>query len=141
MDYSSEIDNLISQLTQLGFDEEKKNQLLDLASEELIDDAVDYLGENADDAVLEEVSLEMEKELTTTQEAQTRLNMLLEKAYGNEAENKKGEFIVNYLTRVIEDTKQAKDLYDRYQAGDPSAIAAVKAQEGNPDAQEIIDKM
>ncbi len=83
----------------------------------------------------------MEKPITTPQEAQAKLTMILEKAYGTEAENKKGEFIVNYLRTTVEDTKKAKDLYDRYQSGDPSAVAAIKAQEGDSDAQEIMDRM
>ena len=141
MDYSTEIENLKNELKTLGFDDDKINQLLDLAAEELIEEALDYLAENSDDATLEMISQEMEKPITTPLEAQAKLVMLLEKAYGTEAENKKGEFLFNYLKTTIEDTKRAKDLYDRYQTGDPSAVAAIKAQEGDPDAQEIMDRM
>ena len=141
MDYSTEIENLKNELKTLGFDDDKINQLLDLAAEELIEEALDYLAENSDDATLEMISQEMEKPITTPLEAQAKLVMLLEKAYGTEAENKKGEFLFNYLKTTIEDTKRAKDLYDRYQTGDPSAVAAIKAQEGDPDAQEIIDRI
>lgn len=141
MDYSTEIENLKNELKTLGFDDDKINQLLDLAAEEFIEEALDYLVENTDDATLEMISQEMEKPITTPEEAQAKLTMLLDKAYGTEAENKKGEILVNYLRTTIEDTKKAKDLYDRYQAGDPGAVAAIKAQEGDPDAQEIMDRM
>jgi len=132
MDYSTEIENLKNELKTLGFDDDKINQLLDLAAEELIEEALDYLAENSDDATLEMISQEMEKPITTPLEAQAKLVMLLEKAYGTEAENKKGEFLFNYLKTTIEDTKRAKDLYDRYQTGDPSAVAAIKATRGRP---------
>lgn len=141
MDYSIEIENLRNELKTLGFDDDKLNQLLDLAGEEMLEEAVDYLGENADEATLEMISQEMDKEITTQEEAQARMNMIFEKAYGTEAQNKKGEFLVNYLKATVEDTKKAKDLYDRYQAGDPGAVAAIKAQEGNPDAQQIVDRI
>ncbi|MBP6976058.1 hypothetical protein KBB42_00465 [Candidatus Dojkabacteria bacterium] len=141
MDYSIEIENLKNELKTLGFDDDKINQLLDLAAEELIEEALDYLAENTDEQALDTLAQEMEKPVSTTEDAQTRLNMVLEKAYGMQAEEKKGEFLYNYLKTTLEDTKKAKDLYDRYQSGDPSAVAAIKAQEGDPDAQEIIDRM
>jgi hypothetical protein len=141
MDYSTEIENLKNELRALGLDDDKLNQLLDLVAEELLDEAIDYIGENSDEQTLEMISQEMEKPVNSPEEAQTRLNMVIEKAYGMEAENRKGEFFVNYLKSFIEDTKKAKDLYDRYQSGDPTAVAAIKAQEGDPDAQEIIDRM
>ena len=141
MDYSIEIENLKNELKTLEFDDEKINQLLDLAAEELIEEALDYLAENTDEQTLDTLAQEMEKPVSTTEDAQTRLNMVLEKAYGMQAEEKKGEFLYNYLKTTLEDTMKAKDLYDRYQSGDPSAVAAIKAQEGDPDAQEIIDRM
>jgi len=141
MDYTTEIENIKNELKTIGFDEEKLNQLMDLAAEELLQEAIDTLGETADDATLEMVAQEMDKQVTTQEEAQTRINMIFEKAYGMEAENKKNDFLLNYLKATLEDTKKAKDLYDRYQAGDPSAVATIKAQEGNPDAQQIADMM
>lgn len=141
MDYTAEIENIKNALKAIGFDEEKLNQLMDLAAEELLQEAIDTLGETADDATLEMVAKEMDKQITTQEEAQTRINMIFEKAYGMEVENKKNEFLLNYLKATLEDTKKTKDLYDRYQAGDPSAVATIKAQEGNPDAQQIADMM
>jgi len=141
MDYSIEIQNLKNELKTLGFDDDKINQLLDLAAEDLIEEALDYLAEYTDEETLDTLANEMKKDVSTTQEAQIRLNMIVEKAYGTQAEEKKSEFLYNYLKAVVDDTKKAKDLYDRYQSGDPSAVVAIKAQEGNPDAQQIIDRM
>jgi len=141
MDYTTEIENVKSQLKQIGFDDEKLNQLMDLAAEEILQDTVDTLGETADDATLEMVVQEMEKQVTTQEEVIARINMIFEKAFGTEAENKKNEFLLNYLKQTLEDTTKAKDLYNRYQAGDPSAVATIKAQEGNPDVQKVVDMM
>ena len=141
MDYTTEIENVKSQLKQIGFDDEKLNQLMDLAAEEILQDTVDTLGETADDATLEMVAQEMEKQVTTQEEVIARINMIFEKAFGTEAENKKNEFLLNYLKQTLEDTTKAKDLYNRYQAGDPSAVATIKAQEGNPDVQKVVDLM
>jgi len=141
MDYTTEIENIKNELKAIGFNEEKLNQLIDLAAEELLQEAIDTLGETADDATLETVAQEMNKQITTQEEAQARIDMVFQKAYGMEAENKKNEFLLNYLKATLEDTKKAKDLYNRYQAGDPSAVATVKAQEGNPDVQKVVDMM
>jgi len=141
MDYTNEIENVKNELKAIGFDDDKLNKLIDLAAEEALDIAIDTLGENADESTLEMVAQEMEKPITNQQEAIARLNMIFEKAFGPEAENKKNEALLNYLRTALEDTKNAKDLYSRYQAGDPAAISIIKAQEGNPDVQKVIDMM
>jgi len=141
MDYTNEIENVKNELKAIGFDDEKLNMLMDLAAEEALDIAIDTLGENADESTLEMVAQEMGKQITNQQEAIARLNMIFEKAFGPEAENKKNEALLNYLRTTLEDTKKAKDLYSRYQAGDPAAIATIKAQEGNPDVEQITSRM
>ena len=114
---------------------------MDIAAEEILQMAIDDLGESADDATLEMVAQEVDKPITTAEEAVSRMSLIFEKAYGAEAENKKNEMLLNYLKQTLEATKSAKDLYNRYQAGDPSAVATIKAQEGNPDVQKVVDLM
>lgn len=133
-----DIEQLKSELRSLGFTEEKLDQLMDLAAQEVLEIALEDLGTTADDATLEQMAQMME---SPSEDAAKKLNMIFEKAYGPNAENKKLELLTTYLKEVIEDTKKAKDLYTRYQAGDPTAIATVKAQEGNPDVQKIADMM
>jgi len=141
MDYTTEIENIKNELKAIGFDDSKLNQLMDLATEEILQAAIEELGEKADDATLEMVAQEVDKPVTTAEEATARMSLIFEKAYGPEAENKKNEMFLDYLKQTLEATKSAKDLYNRYQAGDPSAVATIKAQEGNPDAQQVADMM
>lgn len=141
MDYTTEIENVKNELKAIGFDDVKLNQLMDIATEEILQMAIDDLGESADDATLEMVAQEVDKPVTTPEEATARMSLIFEKAYGPEAENKKNEMLLNYLKQTLEATKSAKDLYNRYQAGDPSAVATIKAQEGNPDVQKVVDMM
>ncbi len=133
-----DIEQLKSELRSLGFTEEKLNQLMDLAAQEVLDIALEDLDSTADDATLEQMAQMME---SSSEDATKKLNMIFEKAYGPNAENKKMELLTAYLNSVIEDTQKAKDLYARYQAGDPAAVAQIKAQEGNPDVQAIVDQM
>lgn len=141
MDYTTEIENVKNELKAIGFDDIKLNQLMDIAAEEILQMAIDDLGESADDATLEMVAQEVDKPVTTPEEATSRMSLIFDKAYGTEAENKKNEMLLNYLKQTLEATKSAKDLYNRYQAGDPSAVATIKAQEGNPDVQKVVDMM
>jgi len=133
-----DIEQLKNELRALGFDDEKINGLMDLAAEEALDTAMEDIGNLEDDAVLEELA---QITSNTTMDNASKLNMIFEKAYGANANSKKLELLTNYLRSVIEDTKKAKDLYTRYQAGDPAAVAQIKAQEGNPDVQAIVDQM
>jgi hypothetical protein len=131
-------EQLKNELITLGFTEEKFNQLLNLAAKEAVSTALTELESNADDATLAELARTMESQPTESKDAENRLNMLFEKAYGVNFEDKKQELIESYLKQVIENTKNTKDLYAKYQAGDPTAVAMVKAQESNPDVQKIV---
>jgi hypothetical protein len=133
-----DIENLKNELRALGFTEDKIDGLMDLAAQEALDTAMEDLGAMGNDAILEELEQAISD---TTKDNATKLNMVFEKVYGMNAEAKKAELLTTYLKEVIEDTKKAKDLYTRYQAGDPAAVAQIKAQEGNPDVQAIVDQM
>ncbi len=141
MDTAQQIENTKAQLREVGFDEDRLNQLLDLAAEEAIDIAMEDLAETASDEVLEQLASGSKDKITTPEQAVERINKVFESAYGPNAEQKKLELILAYLQETLEQTKQAKDLLKRYEAGDPTAVAQVKAQEGNPDTQEILKKM
>lgn len=136
-----DIDNIKNELRTLGFTEDKLNQLMDLAAEEALAITIEELQTTASDEVLEDLAKTFENEPANEADATAKLNMVFDKAYGPNANAKKEELILTYLRETLEDTKKAKDLYTRYQAGDPSAVATVKAQEGNPDVQKITDMM
>lgn len=141
MDTAQQIESVKAQLTEVGFDEEKLNQLLDLAAEEAIDIAMEDLQTTASDEVLEQLATEVDQEVQTPEEAISRINKIFETAYGVDAETKKLNMILAYLQDTLDQTIQAKDLLKRYESGDPTAVAQVKAQEGNPDTQEILKRM
>jgi len=141
MEYTAEIESIKNQLRMIGFDDTKLNQLMNLATEEILQQAIDTLGETADDATLEMIAQEVDRPINTSEEAFARISLIFEKAYGPEAENKKNEMLLDYLKQTLEATKSAKELYNKYQAGDPTAVATIKAQEGNPDVQKVIDLM
>lgn len=136
-----DIDNIKNELRTLGFTEDKLDQLMDLAAEEALAITIEELQTTASDEVLEDLAKTFENEPTNESDATAKLNMVFDKAYGPNANAKKEELILTYLKETLEDTKKAKDLYTRYQSGDPSAVATIKAQEGNPDVQKVVDMM
>lgn len=141
MDTNQQIEDIKNQLRAEGFDEEKLNELLDLAAEETLDTALQDLENNASDEVLEQLGNEPDTEIQTKEEAMDRVAKVFVAAYGENADQKKLEMMLAYLQDTLEQTRKAKDLLQKYQAGDPSAVAQVKAQEGNPDVQEILKSM
>lgn len=141
MDFPLELEQVKNELKALGFTEDKLNQLMDLAAEEALYQALEELKNTANDGALEELANMFENQAVDQTEAARRLNLIFEKAYGADADNKKQQLVLSYLKQTLEDTKKAKDLYDRYQAGDPTAVATIKAQEGNPDVKKVQDLM
>ena len=141
MDTAQQIEKVKAQLREVGFNEEKLNQLLDLAVDEVVDIALTDLENNASDEVLEGLASQQDTDVQTPEEAMQRVQMVFEAAYGENAEQKKLDLILAYLQDTLNQTIQAKDLLQRYQQGDPTAVAQVKAQEGNPDTQKILEEM
>jgi len=132
-----DLEQIKSELRAIGFTEDKLNQLMELAAQEALAIALEDLETNTDDATMEEVANAMQTQPVDANDAIKKLELVFEKAYGANAQSKKRELILSYLKQSLEDTKSIKDIASRYQAGDPTAVAAVKAQEGNPDAEEI----
>lgn len=140
MDYTAEIENVKNELRTLGFDDEKINQLMDLAAQEAIDTAILDL-QDKDENTLNQLSQEMVSNPTNAEDAMANINKVFVSAYGDQAKVKKQEFVLNYMKDTLQQTKIAKNLLTKYQAGDPTAIAIVKAQEGNPNLKKIVDAL
>lgn len=137
MDYKNEYEQLKQRFRDLGFDEEKLNQILDLAVDETVDLAVADLSENLDEQVLAEIAEEIQKEIPDKEKAIKVLDMIFEKGYGENAEQKKYEYMNQYLRETLELAKNSKDLMEKYNQGDPTAVASVQANMNNPDTEDI----
>lgn len=129
----------IDELKSLGFEDDKINQLLDLAAEEALDVALNEIDEKLNDQELEELSKQLEKPIQTKEDAEEKLDLIFNKVYGENAENKKLELINKYMRETLEITKKSKDLFDRYQQGDPTAVATIQSNMGDSDVQAIKD--
>jgi len=141
MNFEQKIVQIKEDLLSLDFSEDQILELIDLATEEAIDTALEELQEGATDQTLETLANTFDTTLSSKEEGIAKINKLFIEAYGPNAEVKKQDLILEYLQDSIEKTKQTKDLLQRYESGDPIAIAQVKAQEGNPDIQEVIKKI
>ncbi len=138
---NNEFEQLKQELMSLGFDKAKFNELLDIATEEAIDKTMEQLSETLTDEELDNITQKLENPLNSRDDAMQRINMLFQKAYGENAENKKYELINDYLKKTLELTKESKDLLQRYQQGDPKAVATVQSHADDPDAKDIQDSM
>ena len=137
MDYTQQIEAAKQELLSLGFTEEKYNKLLELALEELVDNALNELQEK-DMEALQNLESKLIPDVTSLDEANKNLDLILSVAYGEKAFETKQKMLADYLNLTIEETKSVKDLLQRYQAGDPTAIAAIEAQKDNPELEELI---
>ncbi len=141
MDPKTEFETLKQELMDLGFTQDKLDELLMLGTEEVIDRTLDVLEQSENDAKLEELANMLETPTNNEEEAVERLNKVFSAAYGEDAENKKLELLNTYLKETIQATKDTKDLLQRYQDGDPTAVAAVESNMQDPDAQKIQDSL
>ena len=135
-----ELEKAKQKLLELGFTEETYNQLLELAAEEVMDNALIDLQEK-DVAVLEELEKNLIEEPKNIEEANNNLTLIFTSAYGEQAEEKRQQMLLDYLNTTIQQTINVKDLVQRYQAGDPTAVAAIESNKDNPEVQEVLKQM
>jgi len=140
MDYKTESEKLKQELLNLGFTEDKFQQLLELAAEEALDIAVLDLSKK-DASVLEALEKRLSEEVNSIEVANQNIDMIFYAAYEDRAEDMKSQLILEYLEITIEETKKAKDLFERYQAEDPTAVSTINANKDNPELQEILEQL
>lgn len=140
MDFNQQIEEAKQKLLSLGFTQEKFNELMDLAAEEMIDEALAELQER-DLPILETLERDLIEEPKTMEEANQNLQKIFTAAYGEQAEQMKQKMLLEYLNHVVTETTTTKDLLTRYQAGDPTAVAAIESNKDNPEVQEFVQYM
>lgn len=140
MDFNTELEGIKQKFLSMGFTEEKYNELLEMAAEEMMDTALMDLQEK-DILLLEQLEKNLVAEPTTAEEANKNIGLIFTTAYGEKAEETRQKMLLDYLNTTLEQTNSVKDLLQRYQEGDPTAIAAIEAQKDNPDVQEFVKYM
>ncbi len=137
MDFSQEMEQIKQQLYSLGFTDKTYAEILELAAEEIMDNALQDL-QDKDLSVLESVEAQLIEEPSTIEEADKNISLIFSAAYGDRAEETKQEMLLEYLKDVLEQTKVTKDLIERYQAEDPTAVATIESNKDHPMVQEIM---
>lgn len=140
MDFTQQIEEIKQKLFSVGFTEEKYNELLQLASEEIMEEALNEL-QDKDVAILESLESNLIEEPKTLEDANRNIQLIFSTAYGNQAEQTRQRMILEYLNDTLQQTIATKDLLQRYQAGDPTAVASIESNKNNPEVQEFIKYM
>lgn len=137
MDYQKEIEEVKKKLFELGFSEEKYNQLLEMAAQEALHKATEQLQEKGDLETLQEKLIENP---STKEEAIQNVNLIFNTAYGEKSEDMQNTLVLEYLKETAEVTEKSKDLVKRYAQGDPTAVAQIDSNKDNPELEEILDQ-
>jgi len=140
MDYLSKIEEVKQELLSLGFTEDKYNELLELAIQEAIDITLVDLREK-DDVVVQELEQNLKKDIAQEEDAKSNIDLIFTTTYGEKAEEMKSKLVFEYLETALEETKKAKDLFERYQSGDPTAVATINANKDNPEIEELATQL
>jgi hypothetical protein len=141
MDYNTQLEQIKSQLLAEGLNNDAIEKLLSLAVEDSVDRALADIPEDVDDPEIDALA---NMEITSEEQFTKLYDTVFAKAYKDEADSKKMEYIIQYMQESLDMVKQTKDLAKRYQEGDPAAVAAVQANMDNPDTkriQELMDQM
>lgn len=138
MENNTEYNDLLDQLRQLGFDENRINKVLDLALEEMFDTAMEDLEISENISNIDKIKEISQKPLVNPTDGIERMNEIFTIIYGEESEKKRYDFLVQYLKNIIDITKKAKEVMNKYNMGDPDTIQQVNNKLNTQEVQDIL---
>jgi hypothetical protein len=138
----SNLGNLVQQMKELGFDKVKIDEVIVLAEKEIVDVIIEDFALNADEKIVQEYMEKFEKAQQDIPKLQELLHKIMAHQYGQEnIVKKKEELLSEYLQKIIDLTKQTKELHQKYSQGDPEAIKTVEEVKKSPILQNIVEEM
>lgn len=140
MDIRQQIEGVKQDLLSEGLMEEKLNELEGLAAEEAIEQALQDLQEK-DIATIEALEQSLVMQPKSLEEAGKNIQLIFDTAYGEQSETMRQQMLYTYLSNVLANIRNSKDLLARYQAGDPTAIAVIESNKNNPEVEELLQYM
>jgi hypothetical protein len=140
MDIRQQIEGVKQDLLSEGLMEEKINELEGLAAEEAIEQALQDLQEK-DIATIEALEQSLVMQPKSLEEAGKNIQLIFDTAYGEQSETMRQQMLYTYLSNVLANIRNSKDLLARYQAGDPTAIAVIESNKNNPEVEELLQYM
>ncbi|HHX99115.1 TPA: hypothetical protein GX533_00285 [Candidatus Dojkabacteria bacterium] len=140
MDIRQQIEGVKQDLLSEGLMKEKLNELEGLAAEEAIEQALQDLQEK-DIATIEALEQSLVMQPKSLEEAEKNIQLIFDTAYGEQSETMRQQMLYTYLSNVLANIRNSKDLLARYQAGDPTAIAVIESNKNNPEVEELLQYM
>ncbi|MGI6443488.1 MAG: hypothetical protein ACOX06_00530 [Candidatus Dojkabacteria bacterium] len=140
MDIRQQIEGVKQDLLSEGLMEEKLKELEGLAAEEAIEQALQDLQEK-DIATIEALEQSLVMQPKSLEEAGKNIQLIFDTAYGEQSETMRQQMLYTYLSNVLANIRNSKDLLARYQAGDPTAIAVIESNKNNPEVEELLQYM
>ncbi len=132
----------LAELKELGFTKEQVLELMEIGEKEILDKILDEFGEKAEDDMLEKYTQKIEQNKDNREELTKILNEIIINLYGQEnIEEKKEQFLIEYIQSIIDLTKETKDVYEKYAAGDPETVKAIEEAKNDPNVHEIAKLM
>ncbi|MCK9369023.1 hypothetical protein M0R04_03620 [Candidatus Dojkabacteria bacterium] len=117
---------LIQKMIDFGYTQDQIDQMLDASAmditTDIISDAIDVLSEEK----LNELKTKLESEATVEGKSAI-VDEIAKLTYGDQADEKRALIVVKILEGLFEKGKEVKELYNKYQAGDPDAVNKVQA--------------
>jgi hypothetical protein len=123
-------------LKSLGLNDEKVQEVLDLATQEVADSIMVDFAPVASD----EEATEFESRIQNSKSGDHFITIIEEmavKAYGDEAENKISTLYSEFLNPLIDAGSSFEETYKKYTAGDPDTVKAVGDKLGTEEADQF----
>jgi DNA-binding transcriptional MerR regulator len=134
--------NLIQELRDLGFNEDQIKEVLHIGEQEIVDLVLEDFAFNAPEATVQEYVDKVTKAKGNTEQFAHLINEIMGIQYGAEnVVSKKEAMLSDYLTNIINLTKQTKEVYQKYSQGDPQTVQAVENAKTSPTVQNLAKKI
>lgn len=138
---SEKINNVIKSFVEFGFTKEQIEEIIALSQTDILEIIMsDFVDVVTDESILEEYATRLEAS-QTPQEKEEIISEICVLTYGAEAEQKKLDVVTVVLEDLLADATKMRDLYGKYQQGDPETVKAIDELQNMPEVKDLVEQL
>jgi flagellar hook-basal body complex protein FliE len=132
----------LQELKDLGFSKEQTTEILILGEEEILDKVLEDFASRAEPDLVNKYISDVKSASNEPQKLSALFTEIMSHLYGSEnVEEKREELLIEYVQRVIDLTKETRNVYKKYSEGDPETVEAVEKAKQDPEIQDMAKKI
>ena len=138
---SEKLNEVIKSFVEFGFTKEQIEEIIELSQSDILEIIMsDFVEVVTDEAKLEQYAKRLE-EAQTAEAKEAVMNEICTIAYGENAQKSKLDIVAVVLEDLLADANKMRDLYGKYQQGDPEAVRVIDELRNMPEVKDMAEEI